>query len=345
MARTVKAEDGVSTRNDVLNLLEIHRGESLSGGDIARQLSVSRNAVWKAVRELQKEGHQIEGVTNKGYCLSSESDVISREGIRLYLSNPDRIGGIQVFKTVDSTNNLAKQMAMAGAPHGTVIIAEAQSSGRGRKGRAFISPAGGGLYTSFLFRPALDVNQALITTAAAAVLTARTLESVKDCDITIKWVNDVFLQNKKVCGILTEAATDWESGAIDYLIIGIGINVKPSGSGFPPEVDRVAGNLFGPGETAVLRNRLAALLIDKIFDFFQELEENPKQAAKSIMAEYRQRSNVLNHRIQILGDPSLTEGLAVDIDDQGFLIVEDDQGGRHTLNSGEVSILPDWYQR
>jgi len=109
LARTVKAEDGVSTRNDVLNLLEIHRGESLSGGDIARQLSVSRNAVWKAVRELQKEGHQIEGVTNKGYCLSSESDVISREGIRLYLSNPDRIGGIQVFKTVDSTNNLAKQ--------------------------------------------------------------------------------------------------------------------------------------------------------------------------------------------------------------------------------------------
>ena len=330
----------MSTKADILSLLEIHRGESLSGGDIARQLSVSRNTVWKAIKALKKEGHLIEGVTNKGYCLSREDDVISPEGIAPFLKKASRAEGIQVYKSVDSTNAVAKQLALGGAPHGTIVIAEEQTLGRGRKGRVFFSPAGGGIYLSFILRPKMAISQALIVTAAAAVLTAQAMEAVKDCQITIKWVNDLFLQDKKVCGILTEAATDCESGGIDYLILGIGINVKPGKTDVPSEIKTVVGTLFNRDEKAVLRNHLAAILIDMILDFFLILEVDPKLATKSIMAEYRSRSNVIHKWIQVMGDPALTEGYAVDIDDQGFLLVEDAQGQRHTLNSGEVSILP-----
>lgn len=330
----------MSSKQDILRLLEMHRGESLSGEDLARQLAVSRNAVWKAVRELQKEGHRIEGVTNKGYCLNPESDVISPEGIRIHLTNPEHGKEIHVFKTVDSTNSVAKQWAMKDAPHGTVIISEEQTSGRGRKGRAFFSPAGGGLYISFVLRPNLPVNQAVIMTAAAGVLTAEVLESLKNCTITIKWVNDLFRGDKKIVGILTEAATSWEGGGVDYLVLGIGINVKPLAGGCPEGLDKIAGSLYDPGEKPILRSRLAALLIGRVFDFMAALEKNPQQATKDIMAAYRRRSNVLNRKIRVTGDPVLTEAMAVDIDDQGFLIVEDENGLRHTLSSGEVSVLP-----
>jgi BirA family biotin operon repressor/biotin-[acetyl-CoA-carboxylase] ligase len=335
-----KAEDDMSTKQDILKLLELHRGESLSGEDLARRLSVSRNAVWKAVRELQKEGHRIEGVTNKGYSLSPESDILSPEGIRIYLSNPAFGQELHVFKTVDSTNSVAKEWAMKGAPHGTVVISEEQTSGRGRKGRSFFSPAGGGLYISFILRPNLPVNQAVIMTAAAGVLTAEVLESVKDCAITIKWVNDLFRGDKKIVGILTEAATSWEGGGIDYLVLGIGINVKPMEGDRPEGLEKIADSLYDPGETPVLRSRLAALLIGRVFDFMAALEQNPQQATKDIMAAYRRRSNVLNRKVRVIGDPLLTEAMAVDIDDQGFLIVEDECGQRHTLSSGEVSVLP-----
>lgn len=330
----------MSSKQDILRLLEMHRGESLSGEDLARQLAVSRNAVWKAVRELQKEGHRIEGVTNKGYCLSPDSDVISTEGIRIHLTNPEHGKEIHVFKTVDSTNRVAKEWAMKDAPHGTVIISEEQTSGRGRKGRAFFSPAGGGLYISFVLRPNLPVNQAVIMTAAAGVLTAEVLESLKDCTITIKWVNDLFRGDKKIVGILTEAATSWEGGGVDYLVLGIGINVKPLAGECPEGLEKIAGSLYDPGEKPILRNRLAAFLISRVFDFTEALEKNPRQATKDIMAAYRRRSNVLNRKVRVLGDSVLTEALAVDIDDQGFLIVEDEGGRRHTLSSGEVSVLP-----
>lgn len=330
----------MSSKQDILRLLEMHRGESLSGEDLARQLAVSRNAVWKAVRELQKEGHRIEGVTNKGYCLSPESDVLSPEGIRIHLPKPEHGQEIHVFKTVESTNSVAKEWAMKGASHGTVILAEEQTSGRGRKGRPFFSPPGGGLYISFILRPNLPVNQAVIMTAAAGALTADVLESVKDCTITIKWVNDLFRGDKKIVGILTEAATSWEGGGIDYLVLGIGINVKPLAGDFPEGLERVAGSLFDAGEKPILRNHLAALLIGRVFDFMAALEQNPRQATQDIMAAYRKRSNVLTRKVRITGDPLLTEAMAVDIDDQGFLIVEDGQGLRHTLSSGEVSILP-----
>lgn len=334
----------MSTRANVLKALEENKGTTVSGEELASRLDISRAAVWKAIQELRREGYRIEAATNKGYCLSQENDVLSAEGIIPYLRSADMADKIHVFKVLESTNLTAKKMALDGAPHGTVVLSEEQTKGRGRMGRSFFSPPAGGIYISFILEPQLDAAKSVLITTAASVAVCRAIEAVTGISCRIKWVNDVYLDDKKICGILTEAVTDFESGHIDYIVLGIGINFSTAADAFPKELSGIAGSLIsGSHDGDVSRNRLIAELIDQVLEINEDLE------ARKFLEDYRKRSFILGKEIQVIPriradhESEPAEGmpaLALDIDGDGGLVVRYRDGSVQTLNSGEISIRP-----
>jgi len=187
----------MALKQEVLHILEENRGKSVSGEEMAARLSVSRNAVWKTIRTLKSEGVEILAGTNRGYCLSEKNDILTKEGIMEYLTVSGRQLSIEFLDRVTSTNTVLKELAENGVKEGRVLIAREQSAGKGRKGRSFYSPRNGSLYMSVLLRPAIPMGQALSITTMAAVSVARAIEETSGKHALIKWVNDVFLDQKK----------------------------------------------------------------------------------------------------------------------------------------------------
>ena len=223
----------MSTKDTVLALFEKNKGFFISGERIAEELNISRTAVWKAVKKLQSEGYEINAVTNRGYCLDKESDVLTVRGIRSQLDENCKNLRPEVFVRVDSTNTKCIEKAEKGEPEGYVAIAGSQSAGRGRRGKAFFSPAESGIYMSILFRPeGLTENQVLHFTTMAAAAVSEAIETVSGKKAEIKWVNDIFIDGKKVCGILSEASYGIQTGKLEYVIVGIGINAYEPSGGF-----------------------------------------------------------------------------------------------------------------
>ncbi len=321
----------MTTKERILALLEENRGARLSGEELAARLGISRSAVWKAVDALRQEGHAIEAVTNRGYLLRPESDILCKEAVLPYLkSKVDLI----LPKDVGSTNTLLRELALQGAPHGTVALADKQSAGRGRRGRGFLSPEGG-IYLSILLRPELSAAQGVRLTIAACVGVCRAIKAVCGLDGDIKWVNDIFLHGKKICGILTEGGAGLESGLLDYAVVGVGLNYRAPAGGFPPELADIAGSLYSPAEQPPLpRGRMAATLIDSLMEALADPED------EAIMAEYRNRSLAPGKRVLVLREGSQRPALAQAILSDGSLLVRYDDGATEALFSGEVSILP-----
>lgn len=198
----------MTVKSRLLELLEQHKGETLSGEDIGRELSCTRAAVWKAVNSLRQEGYPIEAGPNKGYMLARESNLISAEGIRLFLEDPQV--EIKIFDAISSTNLEARQLAVSGmAGHGSFVVAMEQTAGRGRRGREFYSPKGNGIYLSVILEPKGTLEGSLLITTAAATAVYKAVKEVCGVKLGIKWVNDLYKDNRKVCGILTEAVTDF----------------------------------------------------------------------------------------------------------------------------------------
>lgn len=320
----------MTTKASVLRILEEHRGKFFSGEEIASLLGVSRSAVWKAVKSLEAEGYAVSAVTNKGYCLAADTDILSPEGIRLYLSLEYRDIPITIHKVTGSTNEDAKALAVAGAVHGTMVLAEEQTRGRGRLGRSFYSPKSSGVYMSIVLRPNLAMTDAVLITTAASVAVSRAVEEVSDQTPGIKWVNDVFVNEKKICGILTEAISDFESGVVECVVVGIGINVTDPG--FPDELKQVAGSLSGQCRD-FSRNHLAALVANHLLELSAALPD------RSFLDEYRKRSILLGKPIRFLENNVWYDAVAVDVDNSGGLVIET-ATGRRTLTSGEVSVRP-----
>lgn len=322
-----------TTRENVLALLEEHRGGLISGSEIGETLGISRAAVWKAIHSLREDGHQIDAVTNRGYGLSEESDLLTVAGILVHLHHREiEAHMIHIKKQTGSTNQDAKALALEGAAHGTVLLAEEQTAGRGRLGRSFHSPKGTGLYLSMVLRPGGTLAAAVPITQAAAVAACRALSVTAGLELSIKWVNDLYLDGKKVCGILTEAVSDFETGHIEALILGIGINVTEPTAGFPPELRKIVGTL-ADGAQSFSRNRLAAAIIDELLDILPELE------TLSFLDEYRRRCFILGQRVTVQRGNDSFEATAVSIDVSGGLVVETDDNKHLTLNSGEVSLF------
>jgi len=231
-----------NTKSRVLEVFEQNRGATLSGEALAGMINVSRNAVWKAVCALKKDGYRIGATTNKGYVFCGSNDIVSAQSLKPYLIMPANAEKIRVFDVLDSTNQMAKEAAVGGAEHGSVIIAARQNAGKGRHGRAFFSPPGG-IYMSFVLRPEnLSFATPTAVTAFAAVTVCEAIESVTGKTPSIKWVNDIFLGNLKICGISTEAAADFESGKIAWVVLGIGVNYDCCE--FPDGLKGIAGAIF-----------------------------------------------------------------------------------------------------
>lgn len=325
----------MSTKNRILELLEQQRGESISGEHLAGVLGISRNAVWKAIKELQKDGYNIVAVTNKGYCLSAENDIISIPGIKPFLSERSQFyaNKIQVHKSLESTNKTAKEMAVAGAEHGTIIIADCQTMGRGRYSRNFFSPSGGGLYMSIVLRPeAMHFKNPTSVTAFAAVSVCEAIESISTKVPRIKWVNDIFIDGKKVCGILTEAVTDFESGGLDWVVLGIGINVHTRTEDFPCDLQSIATSIYPDEKMSGMRNRLSAEIINRILGF----ETLPSET--EIFEKYKKRLMVLGKKITVIQNQVEYKATAIDVDSVGHLVVKNESGEHITLSSGEIRI-------
>ncbi len=322
----------MSVREEVLKIFENGRGEFYSGEELASRLNVSRTAVWKAVRQLESEGYEFDAVSGRGYSLRMTNDVLSQSGIEKYLGkNADQFD-ISVYKTVTSTNTVLKEMAASGAAEGRVIVAAGQTAGKGRMSRRFVSPSGTGLYLSILLRPAINADEALFITTAAAVAVARTVEEVSGKSAGIKWVNDVFMDGRKICGILTEASFDMESGRLEYAICGIGVNVTEPEGGFPEEIRDIAGAVFDEPPTGDVKNRIAAGIIEKFMEYYKCLP------AHAFFEEYKNRSVTVGERITVLGRGEARKATAIAIDQSCRLVVRYEDGSEEALNSGEVSI-------
>ncbi len=315
-------------KDDVLKELYENR-TMVSGEALAEKLGVSRNAVWKCIKQLQKEGFVISASTNKGYFLEGCGNALSPVIIQSELDANKLDCELFFFDEINSTNTKAKELAEQGYPGGTIVIARTQTNGRGRLGRKFYSPKSG-LYLSILARPTLIDNEASKITSMCAVATAEAIESVCPLKVYIKWVNDLFVNNKKVCGILTEAGLNLENRNIDYVVIGIGINCAKQT--FPTELKDIATSLENECGVAVNVNRLAVEIIKKVLQGINNVGDS------SIIKECRKRSVLLGKTVTVLGGDKSFEATATQIDDDGGLVVKLDDGKIKTLKSGEVSV-------
>ncbi|MBP0954727.1 MAG: biotin--[acetyl-CoA-carboxylase] ligase [Oscillospiraceae bacterium] len=317
---------GLKTR--VLEILENNRGRSISGNSIANSLGITRSAVWKAVVDLRREGYIIDAVTNRGYCLTGESGLMNERSIQGFLTTEHLGRKLDVFKTIDSTNNFAKSLAQLGGAHGHTIIAEQQTVGRGRADKSFYSPANQGIYMSVIVRPRIPVACSPRITACTAVAVADAIKDTAGIECGIKWVNDIFVHGKKLCGILTEAAVGVETGELDYAVIGIGINAN--NAEFPDEIKDTATSLFFESRRIINRAELTANVLNRLESRLKELESG------SFMNEYRERSILIGKRARILSGDRVTEYDCTGIDDNGFLVVRDMDGNEEHLSTGTI---------
>ncbi len=321
----------MTTKETLLALFEKNRGYFISGEYIARTLGVSRTAVWKAVKKLQKEGFDISAVTNRGYCLSKDTDILSAPAITQYLSGDCKDIRLEVFRTVDSTNNVCKEKANQGVADGYVAVASSQSSGRGRRGRTFYSPADTGVYVSIMFRPKDFHGRGIVKlTTMSAVAVCKAIENLTDKEASIKWVNDIYVDGRKVCGILSEASYNLEDAKLDCVVVGIGINLYPPKNGFPEALADTAGSILDkPGQLS--RNKLVA----EVLNNFMKIYRNDD---KSYVDYYREKSFVLGKDIDVITPKSTRRAAAIAINDDCSLQVRYEDGSEEALNSGEISI-------
>lgn len=321
----------MTTKETVLQCLTQADGAAVSGAQMAEQAGVSRAAVWKAICALRDDGYAIDAVTRGGYTLRADGGRLTAAAVTARLRTPGL--AVTALENTDSTNTCVRRLAEDGAPEGTVVVAAAQTAGRGRSGKSFLSPAGTGLYMSVLLRPQLAMGDALLITTAAAVAVAHAVERVAAVTAQIKWVNDVYVEGKKVCGILTEGALDLENGGLRYAILGIGINICPPAGGFPPELASVAGALTAAGGEA-LRAPLAAAVLDEFFALYPHLTEKP------FYDDYVSRSLLTGRQIEVLRGGMHLPATALGIDRDLHLRVRYADGSEENLAAGEVSTRP-----
>ena len=319
----------MTVKDRVLSVLEARRGEWFSGEALARELGVSRSAVWKAISQLREGGYPIQAAPNRGYSLGQDSDLLSAQSIAQYLTVP----GLEVeFRpVVASTNDLLRHAAEEGAAEGKVMAAAEQTAGRGRRGHSFYSPPDAGLYLSLLLRPKLSAPEALSLTTCAAAAVALAVEECAGIPAQIKWVNDVFCRGKKVCGILTEASLDLESGGLQYAIVGIGVNLYPPAGGFPEELADIMGSVYTEKPRGYeCRSRLAGSILNHFFAFYQNIADRP------FFEDYRKRSFLLGQEIEVLERRQVRPALALDLEPDFSLRVREADGTERVLSSGEV---------
>jgi len=310
----------------ILNLLR-HSNSYVSGEEISHKLGISRSAIWKHIQELRQQGYEIVAVPHLGYELKSVPDRLFPEEVSSGLGT--KIVGKQVYyhDTVDSTMDIAMDLAIKGCPEGVVVCAESQHKGRGRLGRTWQSSKHKGIYFSLVVKPKLLLMECPKLTLLAAVSCCEAIRKISGVDCLIKWPNDLVVGNKKIGGILTEMNA--EADRIKFIVIGIGINVNTSISMLPAlatSLKELSGKRISRIDLLkqILRN------IDNEYVLFQ------KGDFKDVIDKWRKFSSTLGHRVKVLCHKEHFEGEALDIDDDGGLLLRDDVGMMRKIMSADI---------
>lgn len=320
-------------KQKILNLLTEKEGAFLSGEELSSMLKISRTAVWKHINGLKKDGYRIMASPRRGYCLLERPDRLNEVEIKTGLKTNVFGQRVACFSLLDSTNEEAKRLAAEGTPEGTVVVAEQQERGKGRVGRQWVSPSGVGLWFSLVLRPNLLPIQAAQLTFVSAVAVCQALRKVTGLPLTLKWPNDLLFEEKKVCGILTELSAEIEK--INYLIVGIGINVNQKQEDLPPELRKTAFSLAMACGTSFRRADVLRIVLQEYEEiYFQYLQ----QGFDWILQLWRGFNSTLGKKILVSTGEEAYEARAEDINENGYLLVRKASGELKTLMVGDVSI-------
>ena len=317
----------------VLALLRTAGDGYISGEEIAGRLGVSRTAVWKHIRALKSAGYEIESHARKGYSLIEAPDLLLPQEIQPKLQTKIVGKNMLHYNDIPSSNNEAKRLALEGAPDGTVVVAEAQSTGKGRLSRGWYSPARKGIWFSVIFRPPFLPQEAPKCTLLAAVAVVRAMKDM-GFPVGIKWPNDVLYEGKKLVGILTEMSAEMER--INFVVIGTGINVNLWPEDFPEEVREIATSLSMLGKRNIDRTELFIRILEAFDELYLSVE---KDGFSEVLDEWRRYSVTLGQQVNVIGVKETFSGTAADIDDDGALLIDTPTGRRRVL-AGDVSIRP-----
>lgn len=320
------------TKDSVLTILR-NENAYVSGAKISAMLGVSRAAVNTAVKTLRGEGYDILSATNKGYYLNAVPDCLTARELSAYVSK-QRMQSVLCVDSVGSTNHTLRELALSGAPDGQIVLANEQQSGRGRRGREFISPKDKGIYLSMLFHPDSLPSDVVEITAWTAVAVSNAIQTVCGIRPGIKWVNDLVMNRKKLCGILTEMSVESESGYIQYIIIGIGINVNETEQDFPLELQDIATSLALEGGKTYVRAQLAAELIKEL-DLLRSGWPKEKQR---FLEAYRRNNITVGKEISIVQKSEEKNAVATAVNDDFSLKVRFEDGSFDNLSGGEITV-------
>lgn len=320
-------------KDKILKILKDSKDEFISGQEISEQLNVSRTAIWKYINTLKEEGYEIESVSRKGHMLLSTPDILNYEEIHKYLKTEYMGREIYYFDTLDSTNLKAKELAANGQKEGTVIIAEEQTSGRGRLGRSWTSPNKKGIWMSIILTPEIEPTDAAKVTQVAAAAVWKGINEI-GIKTQIKWPNDIVLNGKKVCGILTEMSG--ELNRLNYLVVGIGINANISKEDFPEEIKSLATSLKIENNKEIKRKELIGRILNNFEELYKELIHH-NRIDKSIKI-CTENSVIIGKNVRLILKGTEEEVKAIGISKEGELIVQDKAGNISNIISGEISV-------
>ncbi len=318
-------------KEEILRLLRSADGY-ISGQELCNRFGVSRTAVWKAINQLKEAGYEIEAQQNKGYRLMAAPDLMTEAEIKSLMHTDWVAKEVLYFDTIDSTNTKAQELAEKGYPSGTLVVADKQESGKGRRGRSWVSPSGTGIFMTLMIKPDINPNNASMLTLVAALAVAKAITSVTGEEALIKWPNDIVVNGKKVCGILTEMNAQFDY--INHIVVGIGINVH--NESFPEEISQMASSLMI--EAGGKRFHRAQIIAETMSYFEQYYDTFLKtQDLSALVREYDKLLVNRNKSVRVLDPKEPFDGKAMGITPKGELIV-DTWESRKLVSSGEVSV-------
>lgn len=318
-------------KEEILRLLRSADGY-ISGQELCNRFGVSRTAVWKAINQLKEAGYEIEAQQNKGYRLKAAPDLMTEAEIKSLMHTDWVAKEVLYFDTIDSTNTKAQELAEKGYPSGTLVVADKQESGKGRRGRSWVSPSGTGIFMTLMIKPDINPNNASMLTLVAALAVAKAITSVTGEEAMIKWPNDIVVNGKKVCGILTEMNAQFDY--INHIVVGIGINVH--NESFPDEISQMASSLMI--EAGGKRFHRAQIIAETMSYFEQYYDTFLKtQDLSALVREYDKLLVNRNKSVRVLDPKEPFDGKAMGITPKGELIV-DTWESRKLVSSGEVSV-------
>ena len=318
-------------KEEILRLLRSANGY-ISGQELCNRFGVSRTAVWKAINQLKEAGYEIEAQQNKGYRLMAAPDLMTEAEIKSLMHTEWVAKEVLYFDTIDSTNTKAQELAEKGYPSGTLVVADKQESGKGRRGRSWVSPSGTGIFMTLMIKPDINPNNASMLTLVAALAVAKAITSVTGEEALIKWPNDIVVNGKKVCGILTEMNAQFDY--INHIVVGIGINVH--NESFPEEISQMASSLMI--EAGGKRFHRAQIIAETMSYFEQYYDTFLKtQDLSALVREYDELLVNRNKSVRVLDPKEPFDGKAMGITPKGELIV-DTWESRKLVSSGEVSV-------